>query len=636
MPQNASGLPFYLGCFAHSLSRVARHEAKIGRKVTCLQVSPSRENGWSGIFNDWWLAKPAGFDGIFDVAVPLFPSDSSLAKTAAGGDDAKWEQLGRMIHDAAPGSTVRPGWEFNMGWDWYADSSNVAQWRAAFRKVSAALKRGGPSVMVEWCPNAGVNAKLRNAADAWPGDEYVDVVAIDSYDWYPAYTSDSAWAQHRDGDQGWGYWIEFARAHGKWFAAPEFGLYPGSSRSGGDNPKFFSYLFPLIRANLDVIYLMSYFDEPDDYIRNSIGDGQVPLGAAEYRRQLDLTAAATVPPAEPPTEPPAEPAEPPVTPPAETELTVTAEETAPGVVAVSWTPAVSATVSRDGVDIDGDGPWTDTATGTYTFKRLVAGTAYTFTVEPSIQTKTVTLTTAGESTPQPIPYVDAMRQPFTAANGAAATYHVWANGRPAGAPVLVWLHGDGAFEHTYVNSSYVFGGRAGLQKACKDRGVICVSAQSPDTTGTRTWWENPARNVTYLAELLTKLRRDYGSTRFYLAGFSGGAQFITQYFIPQKSTMLGDEGGAIVFGGGGKPVTPPAPTFSASFKSGWWMHWATGALDDAEHSDEGYDALGYAKAGSAWYRTAGFPVTTEWIAGKDHVIDGVFGGIVGAQLSKAR
>ena len=221
--------------------------------------------------------------------------------------------------------------------------------------------------------------------------------------------------------------------------------------------------------------------------------------------------------------------------------------------------------------------------------------------------------------------------PYTASNGAAATYHAWAAGRATGAPLLVWLHGDGAWEHDNPNSAYVFGGAGGVRQVCADRGVICVSAQSPDATGTRTWWENPTRNVTYLTDLIGKLKTDYSPSRIILAGYSGGAQFATQYFIPQKSGVLG-AGGSIVFGGGGKPVSPTNPSFTTTFKNSWWMHWATGALDTAANSSEGYDALGFAQAGASWYQTAGFSTSTYWIPGRNHMIDGLFGGIVAARL----
>ena len=114
--------------------------------------------------------------------------------------------------------------------------------------------------------------------------------------------------------------------------------------------------------------------------------------------------------------------------------------------------------------------------------------------------------------------------------------------------------------------------------------------------------------------------------RVIIAGFSGGAQQTTQYFMPKHSSIL-TGGASIVFGGGGAPVVTVQPIPTA-LKSKWYMHWATGALDDAAHSSEGYDALGYAKAGANWYEAQGFTVGRQWIPGATHEIDGQFGGIV--------
>ena len=170
-------------------------------------------------------------------------------------------------------------------------------------------------------------------------------------------------------------------------------------------------------------------------------------------------------------------------------------------------------------------------------------------------------------------------------------------------------------------------------KACVDRGITVVSALTPDVSGTQTWWEDSSRNVTYLADLIAKLKTDLQPSRIYLGGYSGGAQFATQYFIPQKSALLGS-GGSMVYGGGGKPVTPSSPTFTSTFRSSWWMDWTTGADDTAANSAENYDGLAYAQAGAAWYQAAGFEVGTSWPAGIDHDTSTLFGGWVAGSLDR--
>ncbi|GMA42396.1 glycosyl hydrolase [Mobilicoccus caccae] len=294
--QNASGLTWKHGVFAHSLDRVGRFQDVTGRKVDTLSVAPAR-GSWATIMDPWWMARPAGFTGTLDVAVPLWQEDGDLATAAAGGYNAQWEELGRMIEKSYPGSTARIGWEFNLGgWKHHATPENVEQWKQAFRHASTSLKKGGPSLLVTWNPNKGKGDSLPDASMAWPGDDVVDVVGLDAYDWWPAY-NESTWPQHRDEDQGWKHWVDFARSHGKKFAVPEWGVAPGNKQGGGDNPFYIATVMDYLaseHAKDGIIQGESYFDEPEAYIANSIGDGQVPQAVKALKAQLDKSASQSV------------------------------------------------------------------------------------------------------------------------------------------------------------------------------------------------------------------------------------------------------------------------------------------------------------------------------------------------------
>lgn len=226
---------------------------------------------------------------------------------------------------------------------------------------------------------------------------------------------------------------------------------------------------------------------------------------------------------------------------------------------------------------------------------------------------------------------------FTATNGMTSKYRVYAADLPQPAGLLIWAHGDGAYEFDHPEDSYVMGGDNGVRAEAKAEGYIVVSALSPDVMGTITWWERGADNADYMADLIEHLRGEYDidSTKIVLAGYSGGAQFFTQFFLPEYSSMLVG-GGSIVFGGGGAPETPEQRPWNDDLIPNFFMHWATGSLDDAEHSDEDYDALGYAKEGVDYYSDLGFETSYDWIPGKGHEIDGLFGAIVGEQLRTQR
>lgn len=306
--QHRSGMPWANGVFAHSKDRVQKYQEVTGKPVDTLVVFPAR-GSWDTIMDSWWLdTAPEGFTGTLDVGVPLWQADGDLATAAAGGYDAQWEQLGRTIHQRYPGSSVRIGWEFNLaGWKHHATDENVEEWKQAFRKASAALKKGGPSLLVTWNPNKGKGDSLSDATKAWPGDDAVDIVGLDGYDWWPAY-DESTWPEHRDGDQGWDYWVNFARQHGKKFSVPEWGVAPGNDHGGGDNPLYISKVMGFLAAEHAkdrIVHSASYFDETEGYIANSLAAGQAPRAADQMRESLGQIAGGTAPTTSTPTSTPA-------------------------------------------------------------------------------------------------------------------------------------------------------------------------------------------------------------------------------------------------------------------------------------------------------------------------------------------
>jgi hypothetical protein len=229
---------------------------------------------------------------------------------------------------------------------------------------------------------------------------------------------------------------------------------------------------------------------------------------------------------------------------------------------------------------------------------------------------------------------DLLRQSFTASNGLTSQYHVFGAGVPTDRPVglLVQFHGDGAYEFDNPGSSYSLGGPAGIVAEAKQHNLLTIAALSPDKQGSVTWWEQGSQNADYVRDLIQKVALDkynIDTENIWLVGYSGGAQFITQFFVPKYSGMLGG-GGSVVFGGGGTPRVTPA-AFDPALVGDFPMHWYTGLADDG--SDNSYNALRDARAGSAHYAGRGFAATLESPAGVDH--NGLpFGKVVGEQLDK--
>jgi hypothetical protein len=236
----------------------------------------------------------------------------------------------------------------------------------------------------------------------------------------------------------------------------------------------------------------------------------------------------------------------------------------------------------------------------------------------------------GPSAPAATFTSDAYDQPFIDSGALASTYHVYAAGLPAsGAGLLLHFHGDGAYEYDNPADEYALGGNRGIPTVARAKGYITVVVKAPDTTGDVTWWEAGARNADYVAELLADLTSTYSidTSKIWLMGYSGGAQFITQYFVPEYGTsLLEDGGGALILGGGG--TYAGTPTFSAALKANFPMHWWTGQLDDGTFVADSYDALTDAQDGSAQYAGQGFATTLTSPSGMGHELDGSFGELL--------
>jgi hypothetical protein len=104
----------------------------------------------------------------------------------------------------------------------------------------------------------------RSIGDAWPGDEWVDLVGIDYYDGYPAYRDAAAWgrdfaAMADGGPRGLGAWLAFARRHGKKLAVPEWGV-RNKRGAGDDNALFIEQMAAFFRQNAADIAYEAYFN----------------------------------------------------------------------------------------------------------------------------------------------------------------------------------------------------------------------------------------------------------------------------------------------------------------------------------------------------------------------------------------
>jgi hypothetical protein len=138
-----------------------------------------------------------------------------------------------------------------------------------------------PGLQWNWNVNRGLNAGLADPTQAYPGDAYVDMIGLDSYDWWPPATTAAGWQSQLNGTQGLNYWLAFAQAHGKLLSVPEWGNTCSGLSVGGDDPQYVIDMRAFFAANASDIAFESNFQASPG--SNYGVDTAVPKSAAAYK-----------------------------------------------------------------------------------------------------------------------------------------------------------------------------------------------------------------------------------------------------------------------------------------------------------------------------------------------------------------
>jgi len=152
----------------------------------------------------------------------------------------------------------------------------------------------GQSFRFTWCPSAGYAGW--DATTAYPGDAYVDVVSVDSYDaWWnhPYATPQQRWAAIVTANKqgGLDFWASFATAHAKPLGFSEWGLVnkdapmatgPTGGGGGGDDPYYIQQMHDWI-ATHNVGY-ETYMDTDAADGKHRLEGTTFPQAAALYRQ----------------------------------------------------------------------------------------------------------------------------------------------------------------------------------------------------------------------------------------------------------------------------------------------------------------------------------------------------------------
>jgi hypothetical protein len=247
---------------------------------------------WSHISSPWQLPNWKGSPFEMVWGVPMVPCGAPSTQCATnvadynlvadGGADAYYETLAQNLVAAGFGSSyIRLGWEFNADWMGWGicneDGSGLASWASdfvpAFQNIVTSMRSvAGANFKFIWNPIDSSNSSCAgaNLENFYPGDSYVDAVALDAYDAIGATTTDDArWSDLLNGVNagnwtavtpaaiggqafsGYGLnWLAaFGKEHGKQVSLPEWGLVSSSSDGGGDDAYYMTEMTDWIKAN---------------------------------------------------------------------------------------------------------------------------------------------------------------------------------------------------------------------------------------------------------------------------------------------------------------------------------------------------------------------------------------------------
>jgi hypothetical protein len=279
------------GITAGSLSQVQAWEKFRGTPVNVVQTFADLTS-WDTMVHPWLGSGPekfSTFNGRWVISEAFFPDDGGDMGTCAnGGYAAKWNQFGSWLTaQGRPDTIVRLAWEANGDWfPWSVGKTDTSTWIRCFQQVVTAIRATDPKVRIDWTLNAH-----SGGLDAYPGNGYVDIVGIDTYDHWPPSLTQATFDQQCHEATGLCAVIAFARAHGRQFSVPEWGLVGkqdtgagAAGQAGGDNPLYIRAMYNVLHANSDDLAYEAYFSDasPDNVHSSLVNPDENPNSAALY------------------------------------------------------------------------------------------------------------------------------------------------------------------------------------------------------------------------------------------------------------------------------------------------------------------------------------------------------------------
>jgi hypothetical protein len=222
------------------------------------------------------------------LGVPILPGVGTLALGATGAYNQYFTTLGKnLVSDKEGDAILRLGWEFNGNWfPWSVSSAADAANFVSFWRQIVTTMRAVPGAKFKflWNPNSGSPTPY-TAAQAYPGNAYVDYVGTDVYDnfWGKPFTPTAAWVHQLVEQWGLDWLSAFAVEHNKPIAIPEWSdEYRTDGHGLGDDPLFIENMADWFVTNQVAFANVWSYDSSLTY-RNNLLDGTFPKSLAQFR-----------------------------------------------------------------------------------------------------------------------------------------------------------------------------------------------------------------------------------------------------------------------------------------------------------------------------------------------------------------
>ena len=305
-----SGLPWHSGIKAdgpYATPQVEGFGSWRGRPVDGGITYPAYQDNMAGIEKSSWTATLYnGFPGRIYYGMAPF---ATPMKTQAGWDGALWRRLANgefdqtidaqanyLVNNGRGNSVIRIAWEWNGDWyAWRCGYNGRAAFKDGFRRIVNRFRAKSSKFVFVFEINAftSLNGKGGGMApyeEMYPGDDIVDIVGTDCYQFRGEGAPDGAFSRYLRTRGGFGPGlddtVDFAKSRGKGVGVFEWGIH--GTDGYGDDPTFIQGYWDWFVKHRDIIVAESYFNERGSYIKCSLYDArdghmQNPRSAAKYK-----------------------------------------------------------------------------------------------------------------------------------------------------------------------------------------------------------------------------------------------------------------------------------------------------------------------------------------------------------------